>query len=249
MGEGEKYAGGGPSPPPDPRVAAARPLPIRNLPLSARARGEGAGGMRAAPVSPAARCGCHFRTETYPCQPSPWERELGVRVVPSGPAARCGCHFRSDTSPVNPCEGRGEESASGEGLALPRTPGLPLRGRFPMNPCPCQPWRWERGLGGEGGSSDPGRERRPPLPNGCLPLSALARGEGEKLTRGEPNSPRTPGLPLGGRFRTESSPGQMAMGDEEESIWGRAKPSLAPPGCRGAAASETRPPLVGRGRR
>ena len=48
-------------------------------------------------------------------------------------------------------------------------------------------------------------------------------GEGQAL-------PPTPGLPLRGGFPMDTSPCQMAMGEEEQLIRGRAKPSPAPPG-------------------
>ena len=47
-------------------------------------------------------------------------------------------------------------------------------------------------------------------------------GEGQAL-------PPTPGLPLRGGFPTDTSPWQMAMGEGEQLIWGRAKPSPGPP--------------------
>ena len=57
----------------------------------------------------------------------------GTRTSRQGPPG-----LPSPPSPLSPCAGRGGETDPGEGQALPRTPGLPLRDRFPMNPCPYQ---------------------------------------------------------------------------------------------------------------
>ena len=61
-------------------------------------------------------------------------------------------------------------------------------------------------------TSRPG-PRGPPSPPS--PLSH-AVGEGEHVIRGEPSSPRVPGLPQRGRFRTGASPCQAVMGEGDK---------------------------------
>ena len=60
----------------------------------------------------------------------------------------------------------------GEGQALPRTPGLPRRGRFPIDPSPCQMAMGEGEQliwAGPSPLPDPRIAAARPLPNGYLP--------------------------------------------------------------------------------
>ena len=87
-------------------------------------------------------------------------------------------------------------------------------------------------------------------PAGCAgplsPPSPLSHGD---LTGGGVRSEvaaAPPGRARGGRPHPPA-PSPIAMGEGEKLIWGRAKPSPGPPGCRGAAASRRRPHPVSRG--
>ena len=95
--EATRGSGGGPSPPPD-----------QLLPLSHRDGSRG-WGVRAVPVSPAARCGRHFRTDTSPCQPAAWERGPWGARIPATPADRGGSRLRAD---ADPCRATARDSAS-----------------------------------------------------------------------------------------------------------------------------------------
>ena len=85
----------------------------------------------------------------------------------------------SPPSPLSHGDGRGGATDLGEGQALPQTPGLPLRGRFPMDTYPCQiaMGGGEQLIWGEPSSPQPPRVAAArPLPDGYLPLSAATRG-------------------------------------------------------------------------
>ena len=62
-----------------------------------------------------------------------------MRAVPASPAATSRHRLQPKPPPVSLARGEGEQLIWGEGQALPRTPGLPRRGRFPIDTSPFQP--------------------------------------------------------------------------------------------------------------
>ena len=87
----------------------------------------------------------------------------------------------------------------------------------------------------------------PGPPSPPSPRSRGGRGGGHESGEGQA-LPRTPRVAaarrLPSRFPTDTSPCQLARGEGEHVMRGRAEPRYAPPGCRGAAASRWQLPLV-----
>ena len=162
------------------------------------------------------------RDRPHPPAPSPIAMGEGEKLIrgrakpsPGPPDCRGAAASRSMPPLVSHGDGRGGATDSGEGLALPRTPGLPRRGRFPIETCPCQPFRWERGEKPAPGRAKPPRPRvaaarRLPNPgapvSGCeergrtVPAAARSRPGGRL-----PGSGRAPGTGTGAASRPPPS--------------------------------------------
>ena len=80
--------------------------------------------------------------------------------------------------PLSHRDGRGGEICRGKAKPSPGPPGC--RGAAASDPKPplVSPRTWRGGWGDEGGPGEPRCAVRMPLPNGDLPLSAIAMGEG-----------------------------------------------------------------------
>ena len=104
--------------------------------------------MRAVPVGPIARCGRRFPTDTSPCQMAAMgegKKRARGRDKPSPAPPGCRGAVASQRIPAraSPCAGRGGANDQGESQALPRTPGSPRCGGFPMGTSPlstCLTW-------------------------------------------------------------------------------------------------------------
>ena len=176
---------GPPSPP-------QHPLPWRWL-----TRGGFGWEAAAAPRSRACRDRPHSPTAS-PMAMGEGENLARGRAKPSPgpPGCRGAAASRRTTPPVSHRDGRGGASDLGE-PSSPQDPGLPRRGRFPIDPCPCQPRRGGARESGEGHdlSATPGcrgaavcRSMPPPLP-----------GPGERGLGGEGGPRRARPRSKGGR--------------------------------------------------
>ena len=96
----------------------------------------------------------------------------------------------SPPSPLSHGDGRGGATDLGEGQALPRTPGLPLRGRFPMDTSPCQHGRGRRGV--RAVPAGPAARRRCRFPTATFPCQ-MAGGKGGPIRGRAKPSPASPG--------------------------------------------------------
>ena len=159
MGSGRAAAtrgsGGGLGPPPD-----------HVLPLSHR-DGRGGWGVRAAPVNPAARCGCHFRTDTYPCQAAAGEGEILARgrAKPSPAPPIAAARRLSDGAPLGRAPAAEASNLRGESPA-PRTPGC-------RSTAASQHLRARRRTGAR--KTLAGRAEPSPAPPGCRGSAAPRR--------------------------------------------------------------------------
>ena len=147
-----------------------------------------------------------------------------AKPSPAPPGWRGAAASEWSPPPVSRGGGRGGETGSGEGQALPRTPGLPRRGGFPAELSPMPP-------GGRGAPAS--RQEPPPVRRDGI---GEAAGSGEGLA-----VPRTPVLPRRGRFPAAAS--LVRRREREEPAQGWALFSATPPVRGDAAASRRMPPL------
>ena len=240
------------------------PFPESFRPLAQRSRAKGMparkrrprlsaarGGLpHPQPLSPSKLTGADIRWEATPAPrsrarrncphprptlPSPWERgryprESGARASRPGPPGP-----PSPPSPLSRGGGSGGAHESGEGQALPRTPGLPRRGGFPVAfqriPPPVRS-RWERRRNGIGGGPSPPPDPRVaaarPLSNGHLPLSACAGSGGDVCARGGRALSRAPGLARRGCLPGKVLPLSGGGGSGDASLGAAASGAAAP---------------------
>ena len=194
-------------------------LPEPPSPLRLLSRGGlTGGGIRGIAVSGSR--GRARRERPHPPAPSPaaageGEKRIRGRAKPSPAPPNCRSAAASQwrPPPVSRGGGRGGETGSGEGQALPRTPGLPRRGGFPAELSPIPP-------GGRGAAAS---RQKPPLVSRDGIGEAAGSGEGLAL-------PRSPGLPRRGRFPASSS--LVRRREREKPAQGWALFSATPPGSR-----------------